>query len=437
MTAKASEKQGPITRREFIAKTAAGAVALSAIPGFYTAHGQVQGANGKLGVGFIGCGGRSGGHMSMVKQLRDEQYPVELVACCDVYKPRMEQKKKDFGMAKGFMDYRELLADPAVDVVCIATPDHWHAYHAIDAVKAGKHVYCEKPVSHWSQFKITRELADLVEKSNCSFVCGAQAMSDSAWHQMKKHVKEGLIGKPLYAETGYFRTGDFGERGMHIDDPNAKPGPDLNWDAFLGPDRPKRAYSVDRHFRWRLFEDYAGGPLTDLYPHSLTPVMDILGVGMPDAVSGMGGIFCYPYELREVPDTFSAIAQFPEKVVINIMGTQGNDYQTTTQRGAGFRSPVIRGTDGTLTIDKNNKEIVFTPVRIVGAKKPQTFPIEHAENNTELWRNLLECARTKNRQTWSPMDLAFRVQTVLQMAMLSHRSGKTAKFDKAQREIII
>ncbi len=253
---------------------------------------------------------------------------------------------------------------------------------------------------------------------------------------MKKLVQDGLIGQPLFGETGFFRVGDWGERGMRIDDPNAKPGPDLNWEAFLG-DAPKREYSVDRQFRWRLFEDYAGGPVTDLYPHCLTQVIDILGVGFPSEVVATGGIHRYPYKLREVPDTFNLLAQYPENVTISVLGTQGNDYQTTDRRGAGQRCPVIRGWDGSLSIEKN-REIFFMPLRLNGAQKPPRFPPERGESNVEHWKNLLQCCKTrKKEELWSNADLAFRTQTVLQMAMLAMRAGKTARFDTGKREIVI
>jgi predicted dehydrogenase len=252
---------------------------------------------------------------------------------------------------------------------------------------------------------------------------------------MKKLVQDGLIGKPIHAEAGYFRTGDFGERGMPVDDPQAKPGPDLDWKAFLG-DRPQREFSVDRFFRWRLFEDYAGGPVTDLYPHSVTQVLDILELGFPERVTGIGSVDRYEYELREVPDSFTLTAHFPEKVTVTVMGTQGNDHTAVTARGAGSRTPVIRGWDGTLTVDPDNRHINFTPVREKGAKKPQRIPIEGGESVIEHWRNLVECVqRNAPQELWSPMDLAFRTQTMLQMAMLADRGGRTMHFDAAKLEI--
>lgn len=422
-----------VTRRDFIQKSALVAAAVAAP--YVNTKGQVLGANDRIGVGFIGAGGRSGAHFGMVKRIRDDlKEGVDIVAVCDIYRPRMEGKKKQFNVPSGCMDHRELLANKDVDLVCISTPDHHHGYAAIDAIQAGKDVYCEKPVTHWRQFELTKQLAEVVAKSDRVFQLGTQAMSDGVWHQMKKLVKDGLIGQPLFGETGFFRTGDWGERGMHIDDKNAKPGPDLNWEAFLG-DAPKVPYSVDRHFRWRLFRDYAGGPVTDLYPHCLTQVVDILGVGFPSEVVGIGSVSRYPYELRDVPDTFSLLAQYPGGVTISVLGTQGNDFQGTDPRGAGQRQPIIRGWDGSLTI-LQNKQIVFTPTNTAKDKQRQLLPIERGEDNVEHWRNLLECCRKRSKDTWSPMDLAFRTQTILQMAMKSANEGRTARFDKEKMTIV-
>ncbi|MCG8512008.1 MAG: Gfo/Idh/MocA family oxidoreductase, partial [Rhodospirillales bacterium] len=263
------------TRRRFMHSAAVGAAALGVATPLRGVRAQVNGANERIGVGFIGCGGRAGSHMNMLTHLRDrEKMNIQFVAVCDAYRPRMERAKQRIKAEKSYMDYRELLADKDVDLVCIATPDHWHAQQAIDALEAGKHVYCEKPVSHWTQFDLTKKLYETSKQSNAVFQLGTQAMSDGAWHQMKKLVQDGLIGQPIHGETGFFRVGDWGERGMHIDDANVKPGKDLDWKLWLG-DRPRVPHSVDRQFRWRLFMDYAGGPSTDLYPHCLTQVIDI------------------------------------------------------------------------------------------------------------------------------------------------------------------
>jgi predicted dehydrogenase len=274
-------------------------------------------------------------------------------------------------------------------------------------------------------------LAAEVKQSGRVFQLGTQGMYDSAWWQMKKLIEDGLIGRPVHAECGYFRVGDWGERGMPIDDTEAKPGSELNWEAFLG-DAPKRPFDVSRFFRWRMYEDYAGGPSTDLFPHSLTPVLSILGVTMPSKVVATGGKF--RYQEREIPDTFNMLIDYPEKITVAVLGTQANNHPGTDSRGSGQRIPVIRGWEGTLTIKKN--EIVFMPAD-GSKKKPQRFTIEHGEDFTGYWQKFLDCCRSGRQQTLSPMDLAYYVQTALQMGMLGLRQGKVAQFDPEKEEILL
>jgi predicted dehydrogenase len=419
-----------VTRRRFMHGAVAGAALAGMAQGPFV--GRVLGANERLGVGFIGCGGRSDAHFQAVHWLKTQgNEAVEIVAACDVYRPRLQRRLDGYG-GKGYADYHELLADPNVDVVCIATPDHLHGYQAIDAIKAGKHVYCEKPVTHWRQFELTKKLAHTARESDRVFQLGTQGMSDAAYHQMRKLVQDGLIGKPIHAECGYFRVGDWGERGMPIDDPNVQPGPDLNWKAFLG-DCPDRPFDVSRFFRWRMYEDYAGGPSTDLFPHTLTPTLYVLGVKMPSLVVATGGKF--RYQEREIPDTYNTLIDYPEGITVAVLGTQGNDYQSALGgRGAPGRAPVIRGWDGTLTIQGN--EIVFTPAD-GSNKNAQRFPIEHGEDFIGYWRKFLACCRSGDKNTDSPMDLAFCVQTALQMGMLGLRQGKVAKFDAEKEQILL
>ncbi len=423
-------KNGRLSRRQFIGGAASAAAAIAAAP----ARGAAKklGANDRIGIGVIGTGGRGNSHINVIHHLKKSGMNVDVTAVCDVYRPRLNKAAAKC-KAKAYMDHRELLADPNVDVVSIATPDHHHGFQAIDAVKAGKDVYCEKPVTHWRQFELTKRLAAEVKKSGRVFQLGTQAMSDGAWHKMKKLVKDGLIGRPLMAECGYFRVGDWGERGMRIDDRNAKPGPDLNWEAFLG-DSPKRKFDVSRFFRWRMYEDYAGGPVTDLYPHSFTPIASILDIKMPSTVVATGGKF--RYQEREVPDTFNMLVDYPQKFTVVILGTQGNNYCATGMRGAAGRIPVIRGWDGSLTIERKHNKIAFIPAQ-GSKKKPQTFDIEYGENFVNYYKHFLDCCRAGKKDTYSPADLAYYAQTALIMGVLAHREGKIAKFDADREKIIL
>ncbi|HNY86919.1 MAG TPA: Gfo/Idh/MocA family oxidoreductase [Candidatus Hydrogenedentes bacterium] len=408
------------TRRAFLQHaTLAAAAAAAVLP--TSAHAKTK-ANDTLGIGLIGCGGRMGGHAASYDYVKKQGVNVRIVAVCDTYRPRMERMGKKYG-AKMYMDHRELLADPDVDAVSIATPDHLHGYQAIDAMKAGKGVYCEKPVTHWRQFELTKELARVAKETGCVFQLGSQGMSDPAWAKMRELVQQGLIGQPIHAECGYFRVGDWGERGMPIDDENAQPGPDLNWEAFLG-DAPKRPFDVSRYFRWRMYEDYSGGPSTDLFPHSFTPVASILSLGMPRRVVAVGGK--YRYSDREVPDTYNTLVEYADGLVVAILGTQGNDYQATGGRGAGGRIPVIRGWDGTLTVKDN--DILFIPAE--GAKKdPQTIPVGGGEDTQQYFMDFVQHCLAKNPNTASGPEMALHVQTALQMGVMAQREGKAVDFD--------
>jgi predicted dehydrogenase len=181
-----------------------------------------------------------------------------------------------------------------------------------------------------------------------------------------------------------------------------------------------------------MYEDYAGGPSTDLFPHSLTPVVFMLGVGMPSSVAATGGML--RYQEREVPDTYNTLIDYPEKITVAVLGTQANDYPATGARGSGQRIPVIRGWEGTLTIEK--EEIVFIPAQ-GSQKKPQRLAIEHGEDFVGYWQKFLDCCRTRQRDTLSPMDLAYHVQTALQMGMLGLQAGKIAKFDESKETIVL
>ena len=420
---------GSMDRRQFMA----GAMVSALAAGANAEPTAAKSPNDRLGVGVIGCGGRSETHISTLLEMEKTDKTVEIVALCDIYQPRLKKKAAMIGRpVREYSNYLELLKDPSVDMVTIATPDHHHAVQAIAALEAGKHVYCEKPMTHWRQWELAKKLAEVAAKSSGAFQLGAQRMSDTAYRQMKKLVQDGIVGQPIHAECGIFRTGDFGERGMPIDDPNARPGPELLWEDFLG-DAPKRAFDVSRFFRWRMYEDYAGGPVTDLYPHVLTQVVDILGVTFPSQVVATGGIYRYPE--REVPDTFNMFAEYPEKISIAVLGTQGSSYQGTGGRDD-IRIPIIRGWDGALTIQEN--DIVFIPDDSVrgSGRKEQRFPIEHGYNVLYLMRNLVDCARSGRRNLDSGPELALYTQTALLMGMAAWRGGKTAVYDRDKGQIL-
>ncbi|HOH43874.1 MAG TPA: hypothetical protein PLZ53_12200, partial [Candidatus Hydrogenedentes bacterium] len=197
-------------------------------------------------------------------------------------------------------------------------------------------------------------------------------------------------------------------------------------------DAPQRAFDVSRFFRWRMYEDYAGGPCTDLFPHILTPVMHMMNAGLPSVAVATGGKF--RYSEREVPDTFNMLVDFPENFTIAVLGTQGNDFQASENRGSASRVPVIRGWDGALTV--SNDKIIFTPAH-GSNKEKQLFDIDRGENLLHFFREFIGCFRNSNPNTISNMELAYRVQTALIMSYLSLRESKVVKFDRQTESILL
>jgi predicted dehydrogenase len=341
--------------------------------------------------------------------MREGGENLELVAVCDTYRPRLERAARLCAASFKTMAHEDLVAREDIDVVLVATPDHWHGPQTIDAMKAGKDVYCEKPLTHWRQLGLPERMVEVATETGRIVQVGCQRMSSSAYSQARRLVKEGSIGRPILAETGYYRIGDWGERGMPIDDPAARPGRDLDWQRFLG-DSPRRDFDVSRYFRWRMYWDYSGGPATDNYVHFYVPLAYALDLGYPELVVATGGK--HRYEEREVPDTFNMIVEYPEKLTVVCTGTQGNDYQS---RGSGDR-PLLRGWEGTIIFESN--EIVVQPV--AGGKPGKRVPIQTGTDERRFWKELLDCCRSR-RQPRSNITLNASVMTTMQMGIASMR----------------
>lgn len=408
----------PLRRRDFLA-VSAGAAGMALKPGIFILPEGAKGSNDMPGVGFVGTGGRCMAHIEIVNSLYTRKL-ARPVAVCDVYGPRAREAAKHADDAKVYRNYKDLLADPDVDIVCIATPDRHHAPQAIDAVRAGKDVYVEKPLTHWTQFDLAKKLAEEAARLGRIVQVGTQYMADPAYAKVRDLIREGAIGKPIHVQSGYFRRGDWGER-MPIPDPNAVPGPELDWDQFIG-DAPKVPFTVSRFFQWRLYWDYSGGPATDLLVHTYTPLFCMLGVDYPERVVGMGGKWQYD-GLREVPDTFNMTIDYPGGPSVVLMSTLSNETPCESY---------IRGTDGLLK---------FEGKRIILQRHDEKQPSHVVESQgfgdtAKLWENFIDCVRTRARPL-SPVDVGARVQAPLNMAILSYRENKVALFDKASEQIVL
>lgn len=414
-----------LTRRSFIQQSAIATAGL-AVAAPFVSRTRILGANDRIGVGYIGVGGRGRSHVGTVQNLIKAGANLQITAVCDAYKYRLDEAAKLSG-GKAYAKHLELLADPNVDVVCIATPDRLHVPQAIDAVRAGKDVYCEKPMGHWTQFDLSKKFFEETRRLQRVVQIGNQGNSNPAWQKVRELVQGGAVGRVQLVTAGFYRNGDWGER-MHIPDPEAKPGPDLDWEAFLG-DAPKVPFTVDRFFSWRKYLDYAGGPCTDLFPHTFTPFVSAIGLKFPTRVVASGGIFKYTTYDREVPDTFNMCLDYPEKLSVVVAGTLANNYVT---------EPAIHGDEGTLTLQNPGEwNVGFDGITVIPFKgERQTFPAKKGDSTAAHWENFLSCVRTREKPV-SDVEFGLHVQAALNMALLSLLKGKVAKFDLTRQEIVL
>ena len=195
------------TRRDFV-KTGMAAAGATAI--YHTnVHSRVLGANDRINIGCIGLGGRGSGVMRWAIEVGKNSRPAQVVAVCDVYRKRLN-KAKEFSQAElATLDYREVIARKDIDAVIIATPDHWHAPIAIEAMKAGKDVYCEKPMTR--TVEEAKKFYETAKATNRVVQIGSQTTSSDQWWKARKAIEDGMIGQLIMSQGSYHRNSVKGE----------------------------------------------------------------------------------------------------------------------------------------------------------------------------------------------------------------------------------
>lgn len=316
-----------LTRRGFLEMNAVAAVA---------AQPSTQGvaANDRVQFAFIGCGARA--HELMAALMVHPQ--AEIVGLVDAYKGRTERAVDRVGkQARVMRDYREAIADKSIDALVVATPDHWHKQIVIDALKAGKDVYCEKPLTYRSSEGL--EIMEAARQTGRIVQVGSQGMSSEVQRKAKDLIRAGKIGKVTMVRAAYNRNTASGAW-IYPVPPDASPQT-VDWDMFLGA-APKRPFDLARFFRWRCYEDYSGGIATDLFVHLCTTIHFLMDAKVPSKVMAMGELYRWK-ESRDVPDTLNAILEYPEGFAVNLSSTFNN--QSTAEGSFQFL-----GTEGTLSI---------------------------------------------------------------------------------------
>jgi predicted dehydrogenase len=419
------------TRRSFIRKTATAAAAVSTVGMFKTAvYGQnqapsanVTGANSRIVVGYIGCGAQGMVHIGNQKQFKQENNIVQ-AAVCDLFKKRLNVARETLGLseADAYNDYQKLLERKDIDAVVIATVDNWHAQCTIDAVEAGKHVFCEKPMSRY--LGEAWQAYDAVKKSGKTYCIGSQGCMDPKWQKAAEWVKAGKIGKLVWGQSSYCRKfKKNGEWNYPVD--KAATEKTLDWYRWLGK-APKIPFNPEHFFSWHKFYAYNAGIIGNLLPHRFHPLM--LATGDPQfphrvVCTGTHKV----YTDREITDTTHLLAEFPSGLTLVMAGS------TVNEQGL---PEILRGHKATIFFASQGNRLELKPETTFSEEiDPEEFsdPLP-TENIPRLEKNFFDCIRS-GQMPIANIELAIRTHTVLCMAEMSERLGLALFYDEKTRSL--
>ncbi len=286
-----------INRRHFLSAAGAGFAtqALAQSP-------RTVSANDRIRIGLIGAGGQ--GSYDTRNSLAVGG--VELVAVSDVYDGRLTRAREVWGdHLFTTRDYREVLARPDIDAVILATPDHWHQKIAVDAMNAGKHVYCEKPMVQ--RVEDGHDVVETQKRTGRILQVGSPRVSSIVYQKAKELLASGAIGELNLAEAWVDRGTALGAWEYSIP-PDASPAT-VDWDRFLGR-APKVPFDPVRLFRWRNYRDYGTGVGGDLFVHLFSGLHFAAGSHGPTRVFATGGLRFWK-DGRDVPDVLLGLYDYP------------------------------------------------------------------------------------------------------------------------------
>ena len=404
-----------LTRRTFIAASGAAWTARS--------YAAIPGANDRLRLGVIGCGGMgTAGHMRPLTRQKDD-LNIEFNSVCDLFSKRTDAAAQLTGAPNKFSDYHKLLENKDVDYVLIATPEHWHAQMSIDAAAAGKHIYCEKPMT-WNVEQAKKVVARLNAAKGIKMQVGVQGMSDDSFEMANKYVKDGTIGKVVLAQIDYSRNSLQPDYLGTPADPDLKPGVNFDWNAWLGG-APKRPFDPDRYFNWRRYWDYSSGIASDLFIHRVTRIIKSLGLTFPQRGVATGGKFGWPDALGEVPDTMNILLDYPEGLTVQLISSMANS--STIEH-------MLRGHKATLTF--NSDGFVIKPQGPFAKDMEEIVHKKSGKEDTVLHHKNLHNAIRLGEALKTPVELGYYGVVASQVGVQSLRKQQYMTWDRTKERIV-
>lgn len=385
--------------------------------------------NDKIQVGLIGCKGM--GFSDLSSMLKNSE--VEVVALCDVDENVLQQRTADLEKAgikkpKWYSDYRKLLEDKDIDIAIIGTPDHWHCLLLVDAIDAGKDVYCEKPIAN--------------SIAECDVMLGKVNTSDrmvqiGQWQRSQPHfvdainyVHSGKLGQIRLAKTWAYQ----GWMKSIPPVPDSPVPAGVDYKMWLGP-APDRPFNKNRfHFDFRWFWDYAGGLMTDWGVHLIDYALYGMKASTPKSVMAMGGKFAYPNDAAETPDTLQTVYEFDGFSLLweHATGIDGGNYGRN--HGIAFI-----GNNGTLVLDRGGWEVIPENDRPNWSEdrgpKIEPVPLQQVDaNGLDLHTtNFLDAVKSRDKTILNaPIKVGYDAAVVSHMGNIAYKTGERLFWDAYQ-----
>lgn len=382
-----------VSRRSFLGRVRTAAVVVAApmiLPSGVLAAGGKPGANDRIQVGYIGCGRRAQDLFRLPKE-------GKLIALSDLYRSRLEETGRRFPDAAIYDHYQEMLASDKVDAVVIATPDHWHTKPAIDACRAGKDIYCEKPLT--LTVDEGRQLVRAVRENKRIAQTGSQQRSMVSCNEGMKRILDGEIGDVQRVHTANLPSPWECELG------GEEPPADLDWDVWCGQTAPRpfhpllfaprgdgKTYDDGRPYGWISYTPYSGGEMTGWGAHSL----DMIHWGLGMSLSGPVEVWPEPFAPGELSFQGRALTgdnPWPDaaKLACPVVFRYANGVTVHMDGKGPAGGGLFTGSKGGCNISRGVYEIK----RDGDPEKTQVKEPRGRSDTKEHLRNWLECIRTR------------------------------------------
>lgn len=400
-------------RRDFLRKLGHGAAATGLafaapmiVPRNVLGRGVVPPSD-QITMGFIGCGGMGSGLLSQFYPMQE----VRVLAVCDVdEKRRLKFRENISGKCDDYLDFRKLVARKDIDAVVIATPDHWHTLISLAAMKAGKDVYCEKPLTLYVEEG--KELVRTARQYGTVFQVGSMQRSDENFRRACELARSGRIGEIKSV------TSSIGDGPVINFEPPTTPPKHLDWDFWLGP-APFREYSKNRcHYEFRWFWDYSGGKVTDWGAHHNDIAQWGLGTDLSGPVKVSGKGILPVNSMSETYVSFEIKYTYANGIVLNCT-SQGENGVT------------FYGTKGEIFVSRG---VFYTTPKELALEPPDKNYV-HLYRSDNHYQNFIDCIKTRQKPI-TDVEIGHRSATVCHLGNIAMRIGRELNWDPAKEEFV-